>query len=124
MQEPVIIINGVSTEEDSQIQYVGVLSLDVEIFKASILQGIISKINSTKYQNNMASISIYNILNSISIDAYKYVFMNGINNTTSIISLARIIHYYLQFIGLYISEDDIIFIISSQVNSNPTQNHQ
>lgn len=119
MKEPVVIINGMPTQENKVIPYTGVMYLDVEIFKTELMKDIINKIR-LPYGYNI----VLYIVNNISIEAYKYVYSNGTNNTRAILSLASMIHYQLQFAGIYVSVNDIIDSITSHVSSNSHYNHQ
>lgn len=111
MKEPVVIINGVSTKKDNVIPYTGVLNLDVEIFKTELMKDIAIHIKSN-YGWNM---NISYILNNISIDAYRYVFCDGTNNTAAILGLANVIFYQLQLMGVYIPVNDLVASISKHV---------
>ena len=110
MKEPVVIINGESTERNNTIPYTGIVDVDVEILKTEIMREISRRIS---YLYGIDIKNIYFILNSISIDAYKYILTHGTEDTEALSSLAQVIHYQLQFVDVHISIDNLINIISN-----------
>lgn len=118
MSEPIVIINGISTEDDDTIPYVDVISLDTEIFKTEILKAIHRKL-SHLIGFNLGN--IYFVINSISTDVYKYILAHGSINTGSVISLARVLSSNLQFYSMYVSVNDLIEIISSHIYTDTSK---
>ena len=118
MSEPIVIINGISTEDDDTIPYVDVISLDTEIFKTEILKAIHRKLS---HLIGFNSGNIYFVINSISTDVYKYVLAHGSINTGAVISLARVLSSNLQFYSMYVSVNDLIEIISSHIYTDTSK---
>lgn len=118
MSEPIVIINGISTEDDDTIPYVDVVSLDTEIFKTEIFKAIHRKLSHLIGFNPG---NIYFVINSISTDVYKYVLAHGSINTGAVISLARVLSSNLQFYSMYVSVNDLIEIISSHIYTDTSK---
>ena len=118
MSEPIVIINGISTEDDDTIPYVDVISLDTEIFKTEILKAIHRKLSHLIGFNPG---NIYFVINRISTDVYKYILAHGSINTGAVISLARVLSSNLQFYSMYVSVNDLIEIISSHIYTDTSK---
>lgn len=117
MKEPIVVINGVSTERDKEIKYTGNSIVDSEILKTKIM------IKLVQYTQNRIPFGLISYpIDSIPNEVYERV--NSSNDSTIITALVNMLFYRLQYNGVYIKWDDLFCIISDNVNYNSTQNHQ
>lgn len=117
MKEPIVLINGVSTERDKEIRYTGNSIIDAQLLKTKIIMNIVS------YTQNRVPFGIISYsMDSVPDKVYSIVQANADYET--IAALTNILFYKFQYNNIYIKWDEIFGMISRNVNYNPTQNHQ